>query len=151
MSELVIPGFHLPSHEEYEAFPELDLSLASIESIRDVAGKSKTTRFFFAPDTMRFFKSRVSDKVFPTYGEFGTLFITSERFDSTTPRMYSIRMARYEDYGSDNPTFEILTEEFQAYASLSGAKARAQKWADALMHPRIKARRLGYKFPYELE
>lgn len=151
MSEIAIRESHIPTHEEYEALPELDLSLASIERIKDVAAKSDRAKYYFSPDTLRFFKCRISETVFPTYGEYGTLFITSERFSSDTPRRYSIRIARYDNFYSETPAFEILTEEFQAYGSLRQAKARAKKWADSLMHPRIKARRLGYKFPYELE
>jgi hypothetical protein len=41
---------------------------------------------WFSPDTMRFFNSRVCSTVYQ-----GHLFISSERFDETTPRLYGVR------------------------------------------------------------
>lgn len=67
--------------------------------------------YFFSPDTMRFFNSKVHN---PTHtGAFGIVyFITSEQFDNDSVRLYTIRQF--------NPkTCEVDTyEEFQAYATL---------------------------------
>ena len=53
----------------------------------------QTGHYFFSPDTMRFFRSRVGDTVYQGVG--GVFFVTSEQFtDSkgyTTERKYTVR------------------------------------------------------------
>ena len=44
---------------------------------------------FFSGSAMRFFKSRVGDTVFQGGG--GVFFVTSERFDYDSPRLYTVR------------------------------------------------------------
>jgi hypothetical protein len=73
--------------------------------------------YFFTPDAMRFFRSRVHDDV---YG--AGFFVTSEQFDYGYPRYYTVRFAR--------PDGSITTvSTFQQYASRSGAHAAAARYA----------------------
>ena len=44
---------------------------------------------FFSPDTMRFFKSRVSKVIYQ--GDGGIYFITSEQYDYKSPRHFTVR------------------------------------------------------------
>jgi len=49
---------------------------------------------FFDADTMRFFNSRILDTLYPLTTESATafgFFVTSERYDETTPRKYTAR------------------------------------------------------------
>lgn len=76
--------------------------------------------FFFAPDTMRAFRSRIGDIGWPAPG--GTVyFVTSER-DGTAPRRYTVRRwaggARIETVGSR-----------QSYPTLASAEADARRFA----------------------
>lgn len=80
----------------------------TIEEIREA--NRRAGLFFFSPDTMRFFRSRVGREV---YG--GRFFVTSEQFDDSSPRLYSVRRAN--DDGSID-----TASEFQGYTS--GAEAR---------------------------
>lgn len=52
--------------------------------------KRRHKGFWFTPDTMRFFSSRVLPDVFPVE-DGGALFISSERYDEESPRKYSVR------------------------------------------------------------
>lgn len=65
---------------------------------------------WFDPSSMRFFRSRAGDTV---YGD--KYFISSEQFDTQSPRLYSIRQVsldgRIDTVG-----------EFQGYSSHSAAK-----------------------------
>ena len=68
---------------------------------------------FFSKEAMRFFNSRLSRE---TYGGNGEVFITSERFDETTPRRYTVRMIH-------TPTASIeAVSKFQEFATLDEAK-----------------------------
>ena len=64
------------------------MALFSIDAIRRPT--RKRSYFYFSPDTMRFFKSRVMQDVFPL--EDGALFVTSERREGDV-RRYTIRRA----------------------------------------------------------
>ena len=67
--------------------------------------------FWFEPDTMRFFNTRIESKLIG-----GKYFITSERRDDQFPRLYSVRMA--------TPDGRIETiGRFQAYGSKDEARA----------------------------
>lgn len=86
---------------------------------------------FFDKGSMRFFNSRIAE-----YGYNGILcndketiysdlvfFVTSEKFDYKSPRLYTIRRL-------NRTTGEIITVgEFQAYKTSSGANKKAQKLA----------------------
>ena len=61
---------------------------------------------FFSPDTMRFFNSRLLN-IFRALSADGTrgLFVTSDRFDSDTPREYRVRLYHFDT------SFEVDTLE----------------------------------------
>jgi hypothetical protein len=86
-----------------------------IEQVKEIV--RRTGSHFFEPDTMRFFKSRVSSKVYPTPN--GAFFVTSERFNDTTPRTYTVR--RVSDAGTlidveiNGKTFEHFTSPTHAH------------------------------------
>lgn len=97
----------------------------SIESIK--TANHNRGRYFFSPGAMRFFASRVSS--FVAEGPGGVYFVTSEQFrPSSGPaadRLYTVRRFFPE-------TGEVEeASEFQAFRSLSGAKACAERMAKA--------------------
>jgi hypothetical protein len=60
---------------------------------------------WFDADTMRFFNSRVNRKVYD-----GHLFVSSEQFDSDSPRLYSIRVCvkgKIYDLGYKYPSLKL--------------------------------------------
>lgn len=87
-------------------------------NIREIEDANRRAGYyFFTPDAMRFFRSRVHDDV---YG--AGFFVTSEQFDHGYPRCYTVRFAR--------PDGSITTvSTFQQYASRSGAHAAAARYA----------------------
>jgi len=63
---------------------------------------------WFDKSALRFFSSRIGDKVHPVPG--GALFVSSEQFDYQSPRLYSVRSCTFNG--------EIDTVgEFQQYAT----------------------------------
>lgn len=66
---------------------------------------------FFDRDTMRFFRSRVAPGV--THGR---VFITSEQFDYSSPRLYTVRALK-----DDGSTTDLTG--FQAFATLAQARS----------------------------
>ena len=68
---------------------------------------------WFAPDTMRFFNSRVLSDVIG-----GRYFVTSERYDNASPRLYTVRIA------NDDGTIDTVGE-FQRYDTADKAKRAA--------------------------
>ena len=66
---------------------------------------------FFSRGAMRFFRSRVAPGV--THGR---VFVTSEQFDYSAPRLYTVRAMR-----DDGSTVELC--EFQQFATLALARA----------------------------
>lgn len=94
------------------------ITLVSMDEIR-----ARHRGHWFSPDTMRFFRSRVGGYGFGA-GE-AVYFVSSEQFtsrDYTAPRKYTVRVldadGRVDTVG-----------EFQAYASRSGAMAKARAMA----------------------
>lgn len=74
-------------------------------------------KHWFNKDTMRFFRSRVTNWDF-----ISGYFITSERREWNTPRCYTIRKADFE-------TGDVATvSEFQEYAHLNTAKRHLLKY-----------------------
>ena len=69
---------------------------------------------FFSPDTMRFFNSRLLNTFRPLNAD-GTrgLFVTSDRFDSDTPREYRVRLYHF-DTSFEVDTLECFTTREQA-------------------------------------
>lgn len=73
-------------------------------------------KYFFSPGAMKWFSSRIGDRV---YG--GRYFVTSEKAPGQ-PRRYTVRRIN-EDRSIED------VSGFQAYASLSGASAAAERYA----------------------
>jgi len=112
---------------ENETFP-LDLThrvLArfGFDTVEQIKRRNADAGFFyFSPETMRFFRCRVSPIIFG-----GRFFITSEQYRAMSgdmePRKYSIRFAY------TNGNIEHVSE-FQAFRSLAQAKRAAKKAAE---------------------
>ena len=82
---------------------------------------------YFDPGTMRFFKSKVVDYFRGEKNK--AYFITSERFDSTTPRLYTIRVVtrkRASCFHGYKYNIETLGE-FQSFKTSSQAKKQIEK------------------------
>lgn len=77
-----------------------------------IANRESTQPYWFSPDTLRFFGSRIGRTLYD-----GRYFLTSEQRDHESPRRYTIRQAMPDG------TIETVGE-FQAYATR----------AEALMH-----------------
>lgn len=77
--------------------------------------------YFFSPDSMRFFRSRVSEKVHQGPG--GIYFVTSEQFDDRSPRLYTVRCFDPTSRGIDT------AGGFQAHATSRQAHAEAARLA----------------------
>ena len=76
--------------------------------------------YYFERDTMRFFNSRVSENVY--VGATGWYFVTSERFDHKSPRLYSVRKML--------PDGSVTTiGKFQEFATLELALGEAKRLA----------------------
>lgn len=76
---------------------------------------------FFDADTMRFFNSRVLSTVYAGSG--GVYFVTSERFNYASPRLYTVR-------SFDPATGCTATVgDFQMYGTARAARERAAKLA----------------------
>ena len=74
--------------------------------------------YFFQPDTMRFFNSRIQS--LPPYK--GRVFVTSERMNWNTPRYYTVRVIQ--------PSGNIETiGEFQGFATRQSAHRFAESYA----------------------
>lgn len=87
-------------------------SIGDIKRANDRAGLH-----FFEASSMRFFNSRVLDGI---YG--GKLFVTSEKFDYASPRLYTVRIA--------HPDGSVESfSDFQEFKRADQAKRFAQRWA----------------------
>ena len=75
---------------------------------------------FFDRDAMRFFNSKIYPNVYA--GAEHWFFVTSERFDDNTPRLYTVRSI---DRAGDIRT----VGEFQEYPTLDAARAAARQLA----------------------
>ena len=80
---------------------------------------------FFSPQTMRFFNSRLLN-IFRPLDDDGTsgLFVTSDRFDSDTPREYRVR-----EYWVVDGLFEVDTLE--CFATRSQAETFVRNYSEA--------------------
>lgn len=95
--------------------------LNSIEEIR--RANKDAGHYFFSPDTMRFFRSRVGFRIYPVKD--GAFFVTSERYDDNAPRLYTVRRAY------DDGRIETMGE-FQGYGTSAEANRAARKMQDRL-------------------
>jgi hypothetical protein len=122
--------------------------MRSIEDIKRAAERAGD--HWFSPDTVRAFKSRVSERVYPLadldslqypagetlQAEEMTVFVSSERDDyRDRPRRYTVRLAiagtvRRESDGREVASFDVRNlSEFGEHASLAAAHAHAQRYA----------------------
>jgi len=118
----------MSEYPEVEIKQEVKIDLSSIWTAEGLKkAVRKTGSYFFEPDTMRFFNSRLAPFVLHT--ERGLLFITSEQFVSYYPsyrkdhRQYTLRILH-----EDGEISEI--GEFQQYDTLRQAKSAAKKYAE---------------------
>jgi hypothetical protein len=81
----------------------------------------QVTEYFFSRFTLRFFDSRIG-KFYPTPD--GAYFVTSERFDYESPRMWTVR--HITDAGA-----VTTVGEFQQHANRRTANAHAKQAAQA--------------------
>lgn len=87
-------------------------TFSSMAAIR--AAFNNQGSFWFSPNTMRAFRSKIETGVIK-----GCYFITSEQFESDTPRLFNIRkVVRHEDAFLDIETIG----EHMTYTSLAQAK-----------------------------
>ena len=91
------------------------MTIEQIKQANEQAG-----RYFFERETLRFFKSRVSDRTYPA-ADGRTFFVTSER-GPLAFRRYTVRVTRD---GADIDT----VGEFQAYRDARTAHAAAAYFA----------------------
>lgn len=83
--------------------------------------KRRHRGYWFTPETMRFFSSRLLPDVFPME-DGSALFISSERYSEDTPRRYSVRICR--------PDGDIDTVgEFQQHTNTVQARNHARMHA----------------------
>ncbi len=83
----------------------------TIEEIKQA--NANAGQHWFSPDTMRYFNSRVLAGVIG-----GRYFVTSERYDDGTPRLYTIRVA------NEDGTIDTVGD-FQGYETADSAKRAA--------------------------
>ena len=100
----------------------------TIEDIKVAASDvNSSVPFWFSESTMSFFNTRVIDAVFEM-DEFGSLFITADRFDLDTEEGYAIRWAHIKD-----GLFHITTlGDVMQYRSLGEAAQAAETISKAL-------------------
>ena len=67
---------------------------------------------FFDASTMRFFNSRVCRKIIGNY------FVTSERFDASTPRRYTIRRINDDGHVETVGEFQKFATSREAYRAI---------------------------------
>ena len=92
-------------------------------SIRQIRQANEDAGYhFFEPSTMRFFDSRVASKQVYPKATGGSYFITSERFDWNSPRLYTIREC------SENGHISTIGG-FQAYSTVEAAEHAAERLA----------------------
>lgn len=96
--------------------------------VRSIAGIKRANRaaglYWFEPDTIQFFNSRVMADVYPT-PEGDAYFVSSEQYDDDAPRLYTVRKffktsGRIDTVG-----------EFQGYATADDARAAIRELLSA--------------------
>lgn len=102
----------------------LEVPMHNLTSLQQI--ESGHVGHWFDRSSRRFFSSRISGVVYPS-ADGSAFFVSSERSDDASPRLYSVRRAFWE-----GGQVEIETVgEFQQYASRSGAHAAARRLASA--------------------
>jgi hypothetical protein len=100
-------------------------TLSSVYSENQLKEFSKQSAYpyYFSADTMRFFNSRLLSDFHHTND--GIIFITSEKFDYKSPRLYSVRLM------TENGNVKNLSE-FQEFAYPYQARKFAKEEAKRL-------------------
>jgi hypothetical protein len=89
--------------------------MTTYQNIRQIEyANTSAGHHFFDKSTMRFFRSKIASQSVIN----GRYFITSEQFDASSPRLYTIRVA------NDDGTIDTVGE-FQAYETVQAAKRAA--------------------------
>lgn len=106
-------------------------TVSDIEAVADHAGS-----YFFKPDTMRFFNSRILTGIIALDGHKAVpgarfLFITSERYEDE-PRHYTVRMATLGTQQDDQPRVDIDSNFDEHYATAEQARKAMKKYADKI-------------------
>lgn len=96
-------------------------------TVREIrARNAELGHYFFQPESMRFFASRILRDCYPAADGSGTYFVTSEQFrpvdGAPHARLYTVRLSRLD--GSID-----TVGEFQAFATARAAKAHAKRLA----------------------
>ena len=104
-----------------------------IRAIADHAGS-----YFFTPETMRFFSSRLLEGIYAPDGYEARpgnrfLFVTSERHGDDQPRHYAVRVATLGTQRDDRPAIDISTVG-DYHPSARAAHKAAQAESDALRY-----------------
>ena len=120
------------------------MSVSPIDHVRTVRDAQRVADHlghkFFDAGAMRFFNSRILSDFYVVESDVnaagGSLgyFVTSERYDETTPRGYSVRSFRVTPYDggrglTDHKAFVDTVGEFQGYESARQAKRAAEELA----------------------
>jgi hypothetical protein len=138
-----MPGGTAPGERETETMTTTALPIAlpritTVAELRVFLDKSPllaSPSYFFSPGAMRFFDSRVLRGLYVVEEEadrFRALFITSERYDETSPRLYTVRVVTLTadrlDDGSTVYRQDIdQVGEFQAYDTAAAARRFAAR------------------------
>ena len=120
------------------------MSVSPIDHVRTVHSAQRVAdhlgSHFFDAAAMRFFNSRILSDFYVVESDVsaagGSLgyFVTSERYDETTPREYTVRSFRVEPYDggrglTDHKVFVDTVGEFRGYATARQAKRAAERFA----------------------
>lgn len=100
-------------------------ALNSMDAIK-AAESEYSGGMWFSKETMRWWKTRLSHKVYPM-GDLGTLFVTSD--EGPDGRVWSVRRAYFNtpDVYTPAPLFIQTLGDFGAYGSLKQAHGAARR------------------------
>jgi hypothetical protein len=94
----------------------MTITHATFNTITEIKQANRDAgQHFFDADTMRFFESRVLRGVIG-----GRFFVTSERFDMGTPRLFTVRVV-------DAAGHVDTVGEFQGYGTAAQARSAARR------------------------
>lgn len=106
-------------------------TVSDIEAVADHAGS-----YFFKPDTMHFFKSRILTGIIALDGHKSVpgarfLFVTSERYDDN-PRHYSVRMATLGTQRDGRPHVDIDSNLEERFSTAAQARKAMRDYANKI-------------------
>jgi hypothetical protein len=91
------------------------LKLHTLDQIKRAAIGARS--HWFDPASMRYFNSRLGQTVYPVQG--GALFISSERFDYGSPRLYSVRSCTWDGCIDTVGKFQEFSTSTAAHSAAS--------------------------------